>query len=103
MTSMDIRSIDESSAARRRTSDWRWVSGSLPKALNLMRYRPLDCCEQRSAAFLNEPDGSLYAHQLSVTRPFWLSLPPQAATATSVAASARAEMTRLVMAIGGVP
>ena len=33
MTSMLIMSMLESLAARRRTSDWRWVSASLPSAL----------------------------------------------------------------------
>ena len=100
---MAIRSIELSPAARRRTSDWRWESASVPSRLTLILYSPLECCEQYSAAFWNEPPGWLPAHQLSVTAPDLSDEPPHAATANTAAASARTEMTRLDMASGSLP
>src|SRR3954453_694309 len=57
-TSIDMRSIDGSLAARRRTSCWRWVSASLPSRLTLMCHLPPDCFEHWAAALPNEPLGS---------------------------------------------
>ena len=70
-----------------------------------MVYSPLDCLEQYSAAFWNEPPGWLPAHQFSVTVPLLLLLspPPHAATTKAAATSARTEVTRLDMTSGPYP
>ena len=99
-------SIDESSAARLRTIGWRWVFGSLPSALNSMRYRPLDAAVQRSAAARNVPPGSLYAQKLSVTVPELLS-PPHApiasmSPATSAVTTPGPSWPRTYPPVGGV-
>jgi hypothetical protein len=57
-TSMDIMSIEESLAAKRRTSCCRCVSASLPSRLTLMCHLPPACFVHCRAAFTKEPLGS---------------------------------------------
>src|SRR5947209_1669649 len=62
-------SIEESLAARRRTSETRCWSEEVERKLILMLYAPPEALLQSAAAVANDPDGSGKTYQLSVTGP----------------------------------